>query len=157
STVLNPLEINNCNDIGSARVDAIQPEMIPQKSETTVNSGIATIAASTLVAARYFSGLTADASIESICSVTFIDPSSAPIPAPTRPDATSAVMIGPVSLINEKTITVGRNPFAPKRIKLSRICNDITTPVAAPASAINGIEFAPTMSSWRMNSRNSNG
>jgi hypothetical protein len=38
----------------------------------------------------------------SICSVTFIVPSSAAIEAPTRPPTTSAVSTGPSSMITER-------------------------------------------------------
>src|SRR6266568_8383137 len=82
----------------------------------------------------------------SICSVTFIDPSSAPMPAPTRPLTISPVIIGPLSLMMENTMTAGRNAFAPKRIRLSRVCNERTTPVAAPASATSGSDFDPIAS-----------
>ena len=58
--------------------------------------------------------------------------------APTRPLATRPVMIGPVSLIMEKIITAGSIDFAPKRIRLSRVCMESTTPVAAPAIATKG-------------------
>src|SRR5438067_5909518 len=54
------------------------------------------------------------------------------MPAPTRPLTISPVMIGPLSLIMENTMTAGRKDLAPNRIKLSRVCRDRTTPVAAP-------------------------
>ncbi len=69
----------------------------------------------------------------SICSVTRMEPSSAPIPAPTRPLAIRPVMIGPVSFISENMITAGNKDLAPNRTRLSRVCRDRTTPVAAPA------------------------
>jgi len=55
-------------------------------------------------------------------------------------------MIGPLFLTREKTITAGRKDFAPKRTRLSRVCNDMTTPVAAPANAIKGSDFDPISS-----------
>ncbi len=63
------------------------------------------------VAAKYLFGSTPDTAIASICSVTFIDPNSAPMPAPTRPLTTNPVMIGPISLMSEKTMTDGRSVF----------------------------------------------
>ena len=45
----------------------------------------------------------------SICSVTFIDASSAPMPAPTRPLTTRPVMIGPITWITEYTRVVGKH------------------------------------------------
>ena len=120
---------------------------MPKKSDARVSKGSATMQARIRVAARYLSGSTPDASMASICSVTRMEPSSAPIPAPTRPLAIRPVMIGPVSLIREKTITAGNRDLAPNRLRLSRVCSDRTTPVAAPASATSGRDLAPIASS----------
>src|SRR6266568_9485425 len=68
------------------------------------------------------------------------------MPAPTRPLTISPVMIGPLSLIMENTMTAGRKDLSPNRIKLSRVCRDRTTPVAAPASATSGSDFDPISS-----------
>ena len=122
-----------------------------------VSRGSITMQASTRVATRNLNGSIAEASIASICSVTLIEPSWAPMPAPTLPLTIKPVMIGPLSLTRENTITAGRKDLAPKRTRLSRVCNDITTPVAAPAKAINGSDFDPISSHWRRNSRNSYG
>ena len=54
-------------------------------------------------------------------------------------------------------ITPGSIDFAPNRVKLSRVCKDSTTPVAAPASAASGSDFEPIASIWRINSRPSKG
>lgn len=102
----------------------------------------------TRVATRNLYGLTAETSIASICSVTFIAPNSAPIPAAARPLTTSAVMIGPLSLRIENTTTAGKNDFAPKRTRLSCVERVTTTPVAAPASATRGSDLAPNSSNW---------
>ena len=51
----------------------------------------------------------------SICSVTFIDASSAPMPAPTRPLTTRPVMIGPITWITEYTSVAGNIDLAPNR------------------------------------------
>ena len=79
------------------------------------------------------------------------------MPAPMRPLATSPVMMGPISLTSEYTIMDGRNAFAPNRVKVSRVCSERTTPVAAPANATSGIDFEPAASIWRRNSPHSNG
>src|SRR6266568_7993002 len=68
------------------------------------------------------------------------------MPAPTRPLTINPVMIGPLSLMMENTMTAGRKDLAPNRIKLSRVCRDRTTPVAAPASATSGSDFDPISS-----------
>ena len=53
--------------------------------------------ASTRVTTRYLNGFVPLTSIASICSVTFIEPSSAPILLPIFPAKMSAVMTGPIS------------------------------------------------------------
>src|ERR1700691_3432513 len=93
----------------------------------------------------------------SICSVTFIDANSAPMPAPTRPLTTRPVMMGPVSWITEKTMAAGSSDLAPNRVRLYRASMESTIPVAAPARATSGKDFDPISSSCRNNSRNSNG
>ncbi len=156
-TFLNPCSTKRRREIGSNKVSVTQPMRMPQKSAARVSRGITKTQANTRVAARNLYGLTAEASMASIWSVTFIAPNSAPMPAPTRPLSTSAVMIGPISRMIERMITAGRNVLAPNRIRLSRVCRARTTPVAAPASATSGRDLAPTSSTWRMNSRPSYG
>src|SRR6266404_8143577 len=145
-TSLKPSWMNSCNEIGSAAVFATQPITMPQKSEIKVSSGSINMHARTRVATKNLYGFTAEASIASICSLTRIAPSSAPMPAAARPLTTSAVMIGPLSLMIEKITTAGRRDFAPKRIRLSRVERVRTTPVAAPAMATNGRDFEPSSS-----------
>src|SRR5438045_821566 len=93
----------------SEKVFATQPMKMPQKVAAMVNSGSINVHATTRVAARYLYGSTAEASIASICCVTFMDPSSAPMPAPARPLTTNPVITGPLSLSIENTIRAGRN------------------------------------------------
>ena len=83
--------------MGSAKVLASQPVMMPQKSAARVSSGIMRMQATMRVKASSLYAFTPEASIASICSVTLMEPSSAPMPAPTRPQTTRAVMTGPVS------------------------------------------------------------
>src|ERR1700691_966977 len=143
--------------MGSARVFATQPMKMPQKSAASVNNGSIKMHANTRVAARYLYGSTAEAVIASICSVTFMDPSSAPIPAPARPLTTNPVITGPLSLTMENTMMAGRNDLAPNRTRLSRVSSDSTTPMADPASATNGRESAPRASHCRISPRHSYG
>ena len=53
----------------------------------------------------------------SICSVTFIEPISAVIPAPTLPPTRSEVTTGPSSLTKERETTGPTTPFAPNQAK----------------------------------------
>ena len=59
--------------------------------------GIVSVVAKTRVVTRYLNGLMADTSIASICSVTFMEASSAPIPDPILPAHIRAVITGPIS------------------------------------------------------------
>jgi len=98
----------------------------------------------TRVEARYFIESTAKDSSASICSVTRMPPSSAPMPAPTRPDSSRAVTSGPVSLIIAIARACGIKASAPKRSSEARVCIDITTPTARPDSPISGAERSPS-------------
>jgi hypothetical protein len=93
----------------------------------------------------------------SICSVTFIEPSSAPMPAPTRPLTTNPVTIGPISWMIEYRMAAGSMDFAPKCSRLLRLSSARTVPTAAPARATRGSDFDPISSNCRMISRISNG
>ena len=71
------------------------------------------VAESTLVTTRYLNGLVPETCIASICSVTFIDASSAPIPDPTFPAKINAVITGPISRIIETATIAGSQDSAP--------------------------------------------
>ena len=54
----------------------------------------------TRVTTKNLKGFVPETSIASICSVTFMEPNSAPILEPILPAQIKAVIIGPISLIN---------------------------------------------------------
>src|ERR1700722_3666537 len=153
----NPLFRKRCKEIESVTATATQPANTPQKSVTSVSSGSTTMQARTRVKASSLWGFTAEASMASICSVTFMDPSSAPMPAPTRPATTSPVTIGPISWMIENTMAPGSMDFAPKCTRLLRVSRARTVPIAAPARATSGNDFDPISSNCRKISRNSSG
>ena len=66
-----------------------------------------------LVTTRNLKGLVADTSIASICSVTFIEPSSAPIAEPILPAQIRPVITGPISLTTAIYIIAGIRETAP--------------------------------------------
>src|SRR5690554_4275553 len=92
----------------------------PTKSVYITNMGIIKVVASTLVTTRYLNGLVADTSMASICSVTFIDPSSAPMLEPTFPAAIKAVTKGPIALTMAMAIKAGNQEAAPNSAKEGR-------------------------------------
>ncbi len=65
------------------------------------------------VTTKYLKGFVPDTSMASICSVTFMEPNSAPIPEPIRPAQIKAVIIGPISLIIEILTIEGIQETAP--------------------------------------------
>jgi hypothetical protein len=105
--------------------------------------GIEMVVAVTRVTTRYLKGLIADTSMASICSVTFIDPSSAPIPDPTLPAQIIAVTSGPNALIIAMPIREGSQEVAPKSSSEGRDCLVKTTPVMNPVSVINESDLMP--------------
>ena len=108
-----------------------------------VSSGITIISAMIRVTARYLNASTALASSASICSLTFIAPISAPMPAPTRPATSSPAVSGPVSRISAIASPAGIIASAPNRSSEARVCIDSTTPIAKPAVRISGAERYP--------------
>ena len=126
-----------------AAFSARKPPRIPAKSINVVSSGTAMMQARMRVTARYLKELTAVASSASICSVTFIAPSSAPMPAPTRPDSSSPAVSGPVSRIIAIARPAGIIETAPNRSSDARVCMESTTPTATPDTKISGADRHP--------------
>ena len=54
-------------------------------------------------------------------------------------------------------MAAGSIDLAPNRVRLYRASSESTAPIAAPAAATRGRDMDPISSSWRNNSRNSNG
>ena len=102
------------------------------------------VVAKTRVTTKYLKGLIADTSIASICSVTFIEPSSAPMLEPTFPAQISAVTNGPNALIIAIPIKEGSQDVAPKSSNEGRDCFVKTIPTINPVSEINANDFKPT-------------
>src|SRR5512142_284280 len=85
----------------------------PHASERITKIGSINVAESILVITRYLKGFVPDTCIASICSVTFIDASSAPNPEPTFPANINEVMTGPISRIIETATIAGSHDSAP--------------------------------------------
>src|SRR5690606_6778076 len=115
----------------------------PTKSVYITNTGIINVVANTRVTTRYLNGLVADTSMASICSVTFIDPSSAPILDPTFPAAIKAVTRGPMALTIAIAIKAGNQEVAPNSANegLDWLVN--TIPTIKPVKEIKGSELYP--------------
>lgn len=74
----------------------------------------------------------------SICSVTFIEPSSAPMFDPTLPAEMSAVTSGARALTRAMAINDGSHDWAPNAEREGRDCFVNTMPVTKPVRVIKG-------------------
>jgi hypothetical protein len=106
--------------------------------------GIIIVVANTRLTTKNLKGLTADTSIASICSVTRIDPSSAPIFEPTFPAAIKAVINGANALIIAIATREGSHDVAPNSARDGLDCFVNTSPVMKPVSVISGNDLKPT-------------
>ena len=90
-------------------------------------------------------GLVPETSIASICSVTRMDPSSAPIPEPMRPAQIKAVIMGPISLIMETLTMAGIQETAPNCCKVGLDCRVNTNPIMNPVTPTSNRERLPIL------------
>src|SRR3954466_9261315 len=104
----------------------------------------------TRVVTKYLKGLMADTSMASICSVTFIEPNSAPMLEPTLPAQISAVTSEPSALTMAMEISDGSHEVAPNVSSDGRDCFVNTIPVIKPVSVISGSAFKPISYDWLM-------
>ena len=102
------------------------------------------VVASIRVTAKYLNGLTADTSMASICSVTFIEPNSAPILEPTLPEQISEVTKDAKARTIAIEIREGNHEVAPNSANDGRDCLVKTIPVTNPVKVIKASERHPT-------------
>ena len=100
------------------------------------------VEAMTLVTTKYLKGLIADTSIASICSVTFMEPNSAPILEPTLPAQIKAVTNGPKALTMAIPMREGNHELAPKSSSEGRDCLVKTIPTIKPVTVIKPNDLA---------------
>src|ERR1041385_6471919 len=117
--------------------------MSATKPQYKPSTGTVIVEAITRVVTRYLNGFIAETSIASICSVTFIEPNSAPILEPTFPAQINAV----TSEASARTIAIeineGSQDVAPNSASEGRDCLVKTIPVTNPVSVISGSDFSP--------------
>ena len=97
----------------------------------------------TLVTTKYLKGLMADTSMASICSVTFMEPSSAPMLEPAFPAQIKAVTSDPNAFTIATPIIEGNHEAAPKSSNDGRDCLVNTIPMMNPVSVISVNDFNP--------------
>jgi|GEM_PF-3672742 len=105
--------------------------------------GIIIVVATMRLTIRNLNGFVPETSIASICSVTFIELSSAPICEPTLPEAMSAVTSGARARTMAMDISAGSQEVAPKSSSDGRDCLVNTKPTMKPVRLIKGKDFQP--------------
>src|SRR5256885_3144375 len=111
------------------------------KAVYIISSGNMMVVATTLLTIKNLKGFTADTSIASICSVTFIEPSSAPILEPTFPAQIKAVTKGASALIMAIATKDGNHEVAPNSDREGRDCFVKTRPVIKPVSVMRASDL----------------
>src|SRR5690606_8224190 len=106
-----------------------------------VSTGIMNVVASTRETTRNLNGLVPDTSIASICSDTFMDPSSAPMLDPALPAAIRAVTSGASARMMAMEIRAGSQEVAPKSASEGLDWLVKTIPVMNPVSEISGSDL----------------
>ncbi len=99
------------------------------------------VVATTRLTTKNLNGFTAETSIASICSVTFIEPSSAPILEPTLPAAINAVTNGAKALMMAIATKEGNQELAPNSAREGLDCFVKTSPVTNPVNEISGSDL----------------
>ena len=101
------------------------------------------VVANTRVHTRYLKGLVPDTSMASICSVTRIEPNSAPMLDPTFPAAISAVINGASARMMAMDTSEGSHDCAPKLNNDGRDCLVNINPVINPVKVISVNDRTP--------------
>src|SRR5687768_2496465 len=107
-------------------------------SDKITKTGSINVVANTLVTTRYLKGLVPDTSIASICSVTFIEPNSAPILLPILPAKINAVITGPSSAMTATRTIAGRSDSTADSPSEGHSSVVNTRPIIKPVTAIKG-------------------
>ena len=118
--------------------------IIPTKPVYKTKTGIMKVIAKIRLTTKNLKGFVADTSIASICSVTFIEPNSAPIFEPTFPAAIKAVISGAIVLMIAIETKDGNQEAAPKADRDGRDCLVKTVPVIKPVTETNNNVLYPT-------------
>src|SRR5215207_7719350 len=106
--------------------------------------GIIKVVANTRLTTKNLNGFTAETSIASICSLTFMEPNSAAMLEPIFPAAIKADTRGAKALIIAIATRDGNHEVAPNSASDGRDCFVKTSPVIKPVNVINGSDLYPT-------------
>jgi len=140
---LNACEKNKTKLTSPLILAPAQLPKMPKPSAYNINNGIISVAAQTRVTTKKRIGLVDETSMASICSVTFMEPSSAPMPELIFPAQIKAVMTGPISRISETATMPGSKDSAPKLINVGLDWMVNTRPMMNPVMEMSGKVLYP--------------
>ena len=120
-----------------------KPPRIPITSASTTSSGRPISSAHMRGTTSLRIGSAPSERIASTCSETVMLPSSAVMPAPTRPPTMRAVSTGPSSRTSEKATTSPMYSLAPNSARVWAVCSARTMPVNRAMTAARLVEPHP--------------
>ena len=104
------------------------------KSPKNTKIGSIKVVAKIRVTTKDLKGFVPETSMASICSVTLMEPNSAPIPEPIRPAHIRAVIMGPISRMIEILTILGIQDSAPNSCNVGLDCKSKTNPIINPVT-----------------------
>ncbi len=111
-----------------------------------LRKNIMTTLAITRGVTSFLVGSTPMARMASICSVTFMEPSSLAIPLEFRPATSNPVSTGPSSRTMDRETSLPVRDREPNCCRVLEVCNASTAPVKKPVRITMGSEPTPTES-----------
>ena len=134
--LLKALSKNARKPVCSFAYTFMKEPIMPTNAEYNISTGCINVEAIIRVTTKNLKGLVAETSIASICSVTRIEPNSAPILEPTFPAVIKAVTNGANARTTAMEIREGSQELAPNVESEGRDCLVKTIPVIKPVSDI---------------------
>ena len=133
----------------STNLAIMKPPTMPTKSAMMVSSGSMTAVAIRRGVTSFCIGSVPSARMASICSVTFMEPSSLAMPVELRPATMMAVSTGPSSRTRVSDTSVPVLPTWPYWESARDICSAMTAPLKKPIMTTMGSEPTPMASICR--------
>ena len=124
----------------------MKPPVSPTRSEMMLRKNSMTTVATTRGVTSFFEGSTPIARMASICSVTFMEPSSLAMPLEFRPATIKPVSTGPSSRTIENDTSWPVSESEPNCCSVPEVCSASTAPVKKPVSTTMGSDPTPIRS-----------
>ena len=120
-----------------------KPPVSPTRSEMMLRKNSMTTLAMTRGVTSFLVGSTPMARMASICSVTFMEPSSLAMPLELRPATIRPVSTGPSSRTMESETSLPVSDSEPNCCSVLEVCSASTAPVKKPVRITMGSEPTP--------------